>query len=73
MPTTSLWIDDETKAILDELVKAESLDNRSQFIRQLIRQEKARRDGMLTYQVISISTLPRPVDGAEVPVYTVKP
>lgn len=53
-------LDDDTAQVLDRMATEEGLDNRSAFIRKLIRQEVVRR-----YRVVGIEALPHP-EGAEI-------
>ena len=61
-------LDDADAAILDRMAAEEGFDNRSAFVRRMIRQEATRR-----YRVISISELPHPADAEPVPPVLVAP
>jgi Arc/MetJ-type ribon-helix-helix transcriptional regulator len=61
-------LDDADATALDRMATEEGFDNRSAFVRRLIRQEVARR-----YRVVSVSTLPHPDDAEPMPLVLVAP
>ncbi len=61
-------LDEASAQVLDRMAAEDGFDNRSAFVRRMIRQEAARR-----YRVVSVSTLPHPPGAQEVPLFEITP